>query len=189
MRDMDDAKSGLVVWMVKHKRTWRAIVLVFLLVAIIGPWTYDKIYVPSKYTCSAPVVRLEGDYCGMPLAGIRVLSMMVGGIINIVGELVIKITVLKDRFSEFAFCLLGLTLILPCFSTLFLILREESRGGFLFHFAALSLAFGVSLLVAMIYYPKLFWGLWGIWLYVGVTASTLILEAVMLFGGRRSSHG
>lgn len=173
----------------EHKRLWRAIILVLLLVAITGPWTFDKIFVPSNYTCSAPFVRLEGDYCGLPLSGIRVLSMMAGGFTNIVVGMITGTTVLIDRLGEFVFCLLGFLLILPYFSTLFLTLREDSRSGFIFHVAALSLAFSASLLFATFYYPKLFWELWGIWLYVGVTASALIIEVVMLAARRRSSRG
>ena len=178
-----------VVWMNEHKRVWRATGLVLLLVAIIGPWTFDVIYVPSKYACSAPFIRLEGNYCGLPLSGIKLLSMMAGGFTNIVVGMVTGTTVLKDRLGEFAFCLLGLLLILPYFSTLFLILREDSRGWFVFHIAALSLALGTSVLLAIISYEKVFWALWGIWLYVGVTASALMLETVMLAARNRSGHG
>jgi hypothetical protein len=169
----------------EHKRVWRTTILVLLLVVIIGPWTFDKIFVPSKYACSTPFVRLKSDYCGMPMSGIQVLSMMAGGFTNIVVGMATGTTVLKDRLGEFVFCLLGILLILPYFSTLFMILREESRGGFVFHVAALSLAFGASLLLAMISYPELFWRLWGIWLYVGVAASALIIEGIMLVARRK----
>ncbi len=159
-----------VVWMNEHKRVWRVTGLILLLVAIIGPWTFDKIYVPSKYVCSSPIVRLEGDYCGMPLSGIKLLSMMAGGFTNIVVGMVTGTTVLIDRLGEFAFCLLGILLILPYFSILFMTLREGSPGWFVFHVAALSLAFGASLLFATFNYPKLFWELWGIWLYVWINS-------------------
>jgi len=115
--------------------------------------------------------------------------MMAGGFTNIVVGMITGTTVLIDRLGEFVFCLLGFLLILPYFSTLFLTLREDSRSGFIFHVAALSLAFSASLLFATFYYPKLFWELWGIWLYVGVTASALIIEVVMLAARRRSSRG
>ena len=115
--------------------------------------------------------------------------MMAGGLTNMVVEQVNGTTVLKDRLGELAFCLLGLLLMLPFFSTLFLILRENSRGRFVFHVMALSLAFGASLLLAMISYPKRFWVLWGIWLYVGVVASALILEVVMEAERRKPGDG
>lgn len=111
--------------------------------------------------------------------------MMAGGFTNIVVGVVTGTTVLIDRFYEFAFCLIGLLLILPYFSTLFLIPREDQRGGSVFHITALSLAVSASLLFATLNYPNLFWELWGMWLYVGVTASALIFEAVMLAARRR----
>ena len=43
--------------------------LLSLLVAIMGPWTFDLIHVPSEYPCSAPFIRLEGDFCGTPMSG------------------------------------------------------------------------------------------------------------------------
>jgi len=38
-------------------------------------------------------------------------------------------------------------------------------------------------------HPKLFWVLWGIWLYIGLAASALILEVLTLAAGRRPSQG
>ncbi len=63
-------------WINKHKRVWRVAILVLLLVAIMGPWTFDRINVPSEYPCS---VRLEGDFCGTPMSGIWIFSWIIGG--------------------------------------------------------------------------------------------------------------
>jgi hypothetical protein len=177
------------VWMNEHKRVWRVTWLVLLLVAIIGPWTFDHIFVPSEYLCSAPFIRLEGNFCGIPLSGISLLSTMAGGLANIAGELVAGTTMFSDRFGELLFCLLGLLLILPVSSTLFLILGEDQRGRFVFHVTALSLALGASLWLAIISYPKLFWVLWGIWLYVGLTASALLVDVVLQMGSSRTGYG
>jgi hypothetical protein len=46
----------------KHKKYWRAALLVLLLAAFIGPWAFDPINVPAEYPCSAPFVRLGGDF-------------------------------------------------------------------------------------------------------------------------------
>lgn len=92
-------------------------------------------------------------------------------------------------FRELSFSLLGLLLVLPFFSTLFLIVRGDRQHQLVFHVAAWSLAFGVGLLLALSSYPNLFWVLWGVWLYVGLAASALILEVVMLAARRRPDHG
>ncbi len=174
-------------WMNEHKRIWRVAVLGLLLVAIAGPWIFDLIFVPSEYSCSTPAVRLEGDYCGIPMSGTWVLSAMFGIPVNIVVELGTGTTVLTDRIRELLFSLLGFLLVLPFFSTLFLILCGDRRRQLVFHVAAWSLAAGLGLWIGMSSHPKLFWVLWGIWLYVGLAASALILEVAML-AKKRPSH-
>jgi hypothetical protein len=173
-------------WMNEHKRVWRVAVLVLLLMAIAGPWTLDLVFVPSGYSCSAPAIRLGGDYCGIPMSGIWVLAAMTGGLANMVVGLVTGTTVFTGRVREFSFSLLGLLLVLPFLSTLFMILRGDRRCQLAFHVVALSLAVGLGLLlVGMSGYSNLSWVLWGIWLYVGLAASALILELVMLAARRR----
>jgi hypothetical protein len=176
-------------WMNDHKREWREIVLVLLLVSIIGPWIFDLIVVPSEYACLTPAIRLAGDYCGIPMSGIWILSAAAGVLVNIVVGLVTGTTAFTDRFREFSFSLLGLLLILPFFSTLFMIVRGDRQHQLVFHVAVWCLAFGLGLLLAISSYPKQFWVLWGIWLYVGLAASALILEVVMLAARRRPDHG
>jgi hypothetical protein len=176
-------------WMNEHKRVWRGALLVLLLVAIIGPWVFDLIFVPSEYTCSAPAVRLYDDYCGIPMSGMWVLAMITGVLANIVMGLVTGTAAFAGRVGEFLFGLLGLLLILPFFSTLFLILRGDRQCQLVFHYAAWSLAFGMGLFLAVSSHPKPFWVLWGIWLYVGLAANALILEVFMLAARKRRPHG
>lgn len=176
-------------WMNEHKRVWRVAVLVLLLVAMMGPWVFDLIFVPSEYSCSAPAIRLEGDYCGIPMSGAWLLAAMTGLLINMVVGLVTGAMVLTDRVREFLFSLLVLLLVLPFFSTLLLILRGDRRRQLVFHLAAWSFAVGLGLWLGMSGHLKLFWVLWGIWLYVGLAASALILEVVMLVARRKTSQG
>jgi hypothetical protein len=42
-----------VLWLHKHKNVWRVAVLVLLLVAMVAPWAFDVVDVPSEYPCSA----------------------------------------------------------------------------------------------------------------------------------------
>jgi len=165
-------------------------VLVLLLVAIMGPWAFDRIYVPSEYSCSAPFVRLEGDFCGVPLRGITVFSFMAGAFINISVELAMGAIVFADRAGEFLFGSFLFLLVLPFFSTLLLILRGDRRRRQVFSVAAWGVAAGIGLLIGSITsHPKPFWVLWGIWLYIGLAASALILEVLTLAAGRRPSRG
>ena len=49
-----------------------------------GPWIFDLIVVPSEYSCSTPAIRLEGDYCGIPMPGTWILLAMAGRLVNMV---------------------------------------------------------------------------------------------------------
>ena len=178
-----------MLWIDEHRNAWRVAVLALLPVAIMGPWAFDRIYVPSEFPCSAPNIRLEGDFCGVPLRGTTVISFMAGALINISVELVTGAIILADRAGEFLFGLFVFLVVLPFFSTLLLILRGDRRRWQVFNVAAWGLAAGMGLLIGMSSYPKLFWRLWGIWLYIGSAASALILEVLTLAAGGRPSQG
>jgi len=177
------------MWINEHKNVWRVAVLLLLSVAVMGPWTFDLINVPSEYPCSAPFIRLENDFCGMPRPGIWVFSWMVGGFINMVVRLVTGATVFTDLAFEFLYSLLPLLLVLPFCSTLLLILGGDRRRRQVFHVAAWGLAAGVGLLLGMSSFSRLLWALWGLWLYIGLAAGALILEVLTLAAGRRPSQG
>jgi len=74
-----------------------------------------------------------------------ILSATTGGLVNMVAGLVTGTTVFTDRVREFSLSLLVLLLVLPFFSTLFLILRGDHRCQLVFHVAAWSLAIGLGL--------------------------------------------
>ncbi len=175
-------------WINEHKRVWRVAILVLLLVAIMGPWTFtDRINVPAEYPCSAPFIRLEGDFCGTPLSGIWII----GGFISMGVGLVTGATGFTDRGGGFlcVFLFIIVLLVLPFFSTLLLIVRGDRRRRQVFNVAAWGFAAGMGLLIGMFSYPKLFWMLWGIWLYIGLAVSALILEVLTLAAGRRPRQG
>jgi hypothetical protein len=180
-------------WINEHKRVWRVAILVSLLVAIMGPWTFDRINVPAEYPCSAPNIRLEGDFCGVPLSGIWIFSMMIGGFIIMGVGLVTGATGFADNGGEFLraflFTMAVLLLVLPIFSTLLLIVRGGHRRRQVFNAAAWGLAASMGLLIGITSYQKLFWRLWGIWLYIGLAVSALILEVLTLKVGTRSGQG
>lgn len=82
-----------------------------------------------------------------------------------------------DLWSLLFFVFLIL-LALPFFSTLVLVLRgERLRIG---QTTLLALAIAASALIALL---RPHWALWGVWLYICVAATMLLLEA--LVGSRR----
>jgi len=182
-------------WINEHKRVWRVAILVLLLVAIMGPWSFELINVPSEYPCSAPFIRLEGDFCGTPTLGIQYLVGTIDGVINRGVGLVTGATGFASRgdelFREFLFMMVvPFLLVLPFFSTLLLLVRGDRRRRLVFNIVAWSLAAGAGLLLGVLNVLRPgWWMLWGIWLYIGLTVSALILEVLTLAAERRSSQG
>lgn len=167
----------------KHKKVLRVIVLALMGAAIIGPWLFDVIHVPSEYSCTAPNIRIKDDFCGLPLSGITIFSWMISGFIYAGNALVSGSMDFYDLRGEF-FSLFLFLILLPFFSTLLLILGGDRRRLQIFNVVALGFSLGLCLLLGLSDTPKLFWVLWGVWLYIGAAAAALILEILLLKAGR-----
>jgi hypothetical protein len=175
-----------MTWIEEHKGIWRVTIIVLLLVSLIGPWVYDQIWVPSDYTCSAPFIRLDGDFCGTPKSGIWLYRWIIGGLIEglVTGEFVFS-----DVIREFLMSSLFFLPFLPVVSTAHMILRGDRKPWRIVNILVWGLIVGLILVWGLSSYPKLFWVLWGIWLYILLAASGLILEVLTLAKGRKSSVG
>jgi len=173
-------------WINQHQRNWRIALLVLMIVAFMGPWAFDLINVPSEYECSAPFVRLEGDFCGVPLPGIEIFFWISSGFISIGIGLVTGEFVFFERIRELLIGLLLFLPLLPIFSTLLLILRGDHQRRQVFTIIAWILAIGGGLFLGISnsIYPRLFWAVWGIWLYIGLAISALILEIIVILSIR-----
>jgi hypothetical protein len=171
--------------MIAHReRIWRIFVLGLLLLAVLGPWAYDPIFVPAANPCNAPFIRLEGDLCGTPLSGSYVLREIVSEFIERVGGILRGAPPPIDSGRDYIFTLfLGAFLIvLPLLNTLVLILIGNRRPWQFFNVAAWGLALGLSLLLGFTAYSKLHWELWGTWLYIGVAVIAVFVELLILNG-------
>jgi hypothetical protein len=162
---------------------WRVILLALLSLALLGPWAFDLINVPAEYPCHPPVVRLYGDFCGVPLSGIQFLSWMASGFVTGGIGLVTGSVGFFDWIRQVVFSLLGILVLLPILSTLLIILRGAGRRLQVFNLAALVVSLAVCLLVVFSGYPELFWALWGVWLYLGLAAGSVVLEVIALKQG------
>jgi hypothetical protein len=174
-------------WLNDRKRIWRVIALAVLLLAILGPWAFDRINVPAEFPCSRPHIRLEGDFCGLPLSGLWNLAAIALHFIGAIVGLITGGNVFIDWRLMLAYLLGAFLLLLPGYSTLLLIRAGERRSRQIFNAAAWGLALGVSLLYVSVY-PYMHPALWGIWLYIGVAASSVMVEALILTAGRRLSR-
>jgi hypothetical protein len=174
-------------WLNERKRIWRVITLAALLLAILGPWGFDRTNVPAEYPCARPHVRLEGDFCGLPLSGLWNLAAMALNFVSIIIGLVTGGMGIANWLLMLGTLLGAFLLVLPVYSTLLLIRAGERRSRQIFNAAAWGLALGVSLLYVSVY-PYMHPALWGIWLYIGVAASAVMVEALILRAGNRLSQ-
>jgi hypothetical protein len=161
-------------------------VLVLLLVAIAGPWTYTSDGVPPAEWCRDPNILLENGHCVRLVSGVEILILMTGGFISLNIQLVRGILVLADRgrefFGEFFFMVLLLLFVQPVFSTTLLLLSEKDRPPrWKYHVITWGLATVFSgLLLVESFRSGLSTNLWGIWLYLGLAVSVLGVELLAI---------
>jgi hypothetical protein len=161
-------------WMyANNSQIWRGFVLGLLLVALMGPWVFEQINVPAQYACSAPFIRLEGDFCGVPVSGIWILGVVGLSVVGLQGGAVI--------LSEVGRSILILAVLgLPLISTAVVLLRGSRRRWIGFQLATFGLTAGMLLLSGLFSASNRTPVLWGPWLYLAVVGVTLLLEAVGL---------
>ena len=172
-------------WINKHRRVWGFVILALLLMAVMGPWGFDVINVPAQYSCSAPFIRLKGDFCGESVSGVRGLSALLGALI--VGTVTGRVAFI-DLGHIFLGILYVLIALLPVISAVLWISTGRHQHQSIFHLAAWGLAtifiwfgFSVRLLTdTSQFHPG---KLWGLWLYTGLVSTVLIL-AVTAFAVR-----
>lgn len=110
-----------------RRRMWLGAVLALAIVALAGPWVFDRIHVPAQFECSRPNVRLEGDFCGVPLSGVWVLGMVLQMFAGFVAGPVNGDAETGGRLVELLIGAFILALVIPLFTTLAVFLRPASR--------------------------------------------------------------
>lgn len=176
-----------MVWLREHKSIWRLAALALLVVALLGPWWFDRIYMEAQYPCSAPFIRLEGSFCGTPEPMTLLLFIWVGGSIEWVIRWAMGATV--PAFDRSLLVLLWIALVLPFLTSLPLLLRDHRRSWRVIHILVWALAIILALVIALDNSPRWAGVLWGNWLYLGVAAGALILEVTLLVAGRKPRAG
>ena len=169
-----------MAWISDNKQTWRITILVLMLLATLGPWTFDRIYVPVGEPCQNSL-RLEGNFCGIPLAGIRMLPWLLSSTLFSSFRFVIGELSLLQAGREVLFGFLFILLLLPTFSMLLLSVTGGKRSWRWFHIVVLCLAIALGLLfiTSSIAQPNL--ALWGLWFYIILLFFALVLELLCLW--------
>jgi hypothetical protein len=75
--------------------------------------------------------------------------------------------------------------LLPVFNTASLALFEAYHPRQAFTITTWCLAIGAGILGALLMVPQHFWGLWGLWLFIGLAISALMLEILVLVSQRK----
>lgn len=171
-------------WATIYRNVGRVVVLIGLLVAIMGPWTYSSDGVPPAEWCRHPNILLENERCVRLVSGTEVLAWFLSASV----ELVTRAMALADRPRQFLglflFVMLQFLLLQPFFSTLLLILGGYGWRRWVYHVTAWGLAAvwtGVVLVVSRS--SGVLSELWGIWLYFGLAAAALTLELLAPVAG------
>ena len=160
-------------WINEHKHIWRIVFLTWLVIAISGPWFFDLTWVPPTYTCSAPHIRLDGNYCGLPISLFSFLPTISRDLTNLATRL---FTGAVDLWG-LLFGTFLLLLVLPFLSIITLIWRGDRQNWRAFHIVVLGLAVAASVFAGLLNFPRLHPALWGAWLYAILAAGMLLLEA------------
>ncbi len=176
-----------MAWINKHRIISRWAVLILLMVAICGPWTYTSDGVPPPEWCRDPNILLENGRCARRMSGFEILAFVGGLLPGMAVWLVAEEAPLAEKGRELLFAMWISLLVLPFLSTLLLIWGEDTRRRQGFYLISWGLA-TISALLVFISTSALPTGqLWGIWLYITVAISALILEAVVLIARRQLS--
>lgn len=142
----------------KTQKTLRLLELLGLIVALAGPWVFERIHVPAGHECS---VRLADGFCATPLPGFLILT--------------------------WAFATPLMLLALPLFSYVLLLIDVE-RWRLGFHWLALATAVLTFLIWMATDSPALRQfdlRLWGRWLYLVMLLDGLGLELLFWWLNRR----
>jgi hypothetical protein len=169
-------------WFIERKNKLRMTIMAGMIVAFMGPWVLERLYIPAEYECS---IRLDGDFCGIPQPGISLLFWLGGGFAAglFTGEFSNP-----ERTREFLLISLFILLpLLPVLGTLLLITDQDNqrKQGFAIVFWILAIGFG--LFIGLTNHPGLFWEVWGIWLYTALAISALLIEILVFFSTYKSS--
>ena len=163
--------------MVENKVFWRKIILALFILSLLGPWMYDRINVPAEYPCEKPFIRLEGDFCGYPMSEFLIGFPFTGRFFIILWEL---ITGTFTGQARELFVGLFLLPILPFFTTILLIWKKETRRLQTIDLVAWILTLIPTLTVFILQIKHQVIHLWGLWLYIVLAISALIIEILIL---------
>ena len=168
----------------KYRFVGRVMLLVLLGISFVGPWFFDVIMVPAEYECNLPFVRLDDDFCGLPMSFLQYFWMIIGSSVSTIRAVVSGSLTLDDWSREYLFGFLFFLALLPFFSNLLLLWKPKHRSLRIFNWITWGMAAMIALASAIFSSDMLNPALWGIWLYRVVVLLALGVELLLLRGQR-----
>lgn len=168
----------------KNKGLWRAAALLLVIVAMFGPWAYDLISVPAQYPCDAPFVRLQGDFCGQPVA---LLSAGPGAILGAIVD-ALTANIAPAYWLPRVPVMFAMIFVFVPPLTIFVLLRHNEPGRWqAINVVVLALAATGAAVYLILQRPRPYAPPWGGLLYVVVVLLLLALELLVLRRSRASA--
>jgi len=136
-------------------------------------------------------VRLEGDFCGLPMSGIWIPVFVGARFVELFTQMNAGERALAESITSILqtclFLVLVLFLLLPLISPWLLILKGDRKRLHWLEMASL----GIAALICGIWVigtltPQKSLALWGSWLYIGVAIGALILEVLVMVYSRKA---
>jgi hypothetical protein len=158
----------------RDRRLIRFTQLLLLVIAIMGPWVFDRIHVPAEYKCEAPFIRLEGDFCGLPMSWLALFTWLTDGFLITLERLISNS--LAGQARELFGVLVVLLPVLPLITTSLMVWRKNTIRLQTIHLIAWGLGCLFPLFIVFSEWSGQLLRLWGVWLYVLLAAGALIAE-------------
>ena len=167
----------------QNRRLWRGGLLAVTLVSFAGPWAFDVIHVPAQFACSPPFARLEGDFCGQPMAGFQIFLWLAGGLASISGRLANEGVAAGDFLVVLIFLIPFATVVMAL-----VMLLRRGRGAWWLLAAWLVGAGSTGFMLYRMGATRV-GHVWGLWLFVIAALAAAVVEALALAASRRSTSG
>lgn len=168
----------------------RKLIMAGFLLAMLGPWSFDLVGVPAQFPCKGLPVRLVGEYCGHPVSGFRGIIMVASSLFRILSAVVNG--TIDTLLPELIALIILLFAFLPVISSIQLVRNNSSRwlqvvNLILWVLGALAASAMFAMQMTRPQVAPVVYLVWGVWLYILVAVSAIVLEVVVMKNNAKSN--
>lgn len=176
-----------MLFILEKKSSLRKLILAAFILALLGPWSFDLVSVPAQFPCEGPPVRLAGDFCGFPVSGVGGLLMVFSSLFHIMNALLNG--TIDMLFPELIALVILFFVFLPGISLIQFIRKKSSRRLQIINLIiwVLGALAALAIFAMQLDRPQVgpvIYLVWGVWLYILVAVSAIVLELVILRSSR-----